>query len=156
MAIQQELKPQTSAAPPAAPEDDLDELYEEEPRRRAWGAIASVVLALALVFVGYQWNQAVGRERLLASQVSALRVDAEALRLRTEEAQRQAESLQRRVTAVSAEKDTLRERMAALEKAGQQRLVAARATTRERATVAAGETPRAKAVPVSAKVKKPA
>ena len=57
--IQQELKP----LPRETADDDMDEMYEEEPRRRAWGAIASVILALALVFVGYQWNQAATREK---------------------------------------------------------------------------------------------
>jgi hypothetical protein len=59
--IQQELKP----LPRETPDDDMDEMYEEEPRRRAWGAIASVILALALVFVGYQWNQAATRAEAL-------------------------------------------------------------------------------------------
>ena len=70
---QQELKPQ----PRETPDDDLDEMYEEEPRRRAWGAIASVVLALALVFVGYQWNQAATRAEAVGAQVNGLRAEAE-------------------------------------------------------------------------------
>ena len=83
--IQQELKP----LPRETPDDDMDEMYEEEPRRRAWGAIASVILALALVFVGYQWNQAATRAEALGAQVSGLRAEAETQRLRAEDAQRQ-------------------------------------------------------------------
>lgn len=139
MAIQQEFKPQTPSPPPSQSEEERDEFYEDEPRPRSWGAIASVVLALALVFVGYQWNQAAGRERLLASQVTALRADAEGLRLRAEEAQRYVDGLQRRVTAISTEKEALAERLATLEKSAQQRAVAAR------------ETPRVRATPVAAK-----
>ena len=75
MAIQQELKPQTA-------EEPLEDLYEEEPGRRPWAAIACVVLTLGLIFVGYQWNQAASREQAFASQVRALRVDAESQRLR--------------------------------------------------------------------------
>jgi hypothetical protein len=139
MAIQQELKPQTPSPPPSQSEEELDEFYEDEPRPRSWGAIASVVLALALVFVGYQWNQAAGRERLLASQVTALRADAEGLRLRADEAQRYVDGLQRRVTAISTEKEALAERLATLEKSAQQRAVAARETSRVRATPVAAK-----------------
>ena len=59
--------------PRETPEDDMDDMYEEGPRRRAWGAIASVVLALALVFVGYQWNQTASRAEALGAQVNGLR-----------------------------------------------------------------------------------
>lgn len=109
------------------PEDEFEELYEEEPRRRSWGAILSVVLALAVIFVGYQWQQATGREHALRSQVQALRADAETLRLRAEEAQRDVEMLQKKVAALGAEKSALTERVAALEKAAQERAIAARA-----------------------------
>ena len=112
--IQQELKPQ----PRETPEDDIDEMYEEEPRRRAWGAIASVVLALALVFVGYQWNQAATRAETLGAQVNGLRAEAETQRLRAEDAQRQVDTIQKRLVAMSADKDALAERLGALEKAG--------------------------------------
>ena len=112
--IQQELKP----LPRETPDDDMDEMYEEEPRRRAWGAIASVILALALVFVGYQWNQAATRAEALGAQVSGLRAEAETQRLRAEDAQRQVDVIQKRLAAISAEKDSLAERIVALEKAG--------------------------------------
>jgi hypothetical protein len=137
--IQQELKPQ----PRETPDDDTDEMYEEEPRRRAWGAIASVVLALALVFVGYQWNQAGSRAETLGAQVNGLRAEAETQRLRAEDAQRQVEAIQKRLVAMSAEKDTLAERIVALEKAAQRRPVAAK-TEKPRApkaTVAAPARP---------------
>ena len=147
---QQELKP----APGPAADDELDETYEEEPRRRTWGAIASVVLALALVFVGYQWNQAAGKSDALATQVQSLRTESETQRLRAEDAQRQAESLQKRLVALSAEKETLADRIAALEKttqqkAGPQKTVA----VREKVPVKAAGTDgaRAKATPVATK-----
>jgi uncharacterized protein HemX len=118
--MQQELKPQSREAP----DDDMDDLYEEEPRRRAWGAIASVVLALALVFVGYQWNQAAARAQALAAQVGALRAEAETQRLRAEDVQRQADGIQKRLVALTAEKESLTERIASLEKAAQERAAA--------------------------------
>src|SRR5262249_57808743 len=99
--IQQELKP----LPRETPDDDMDEMYEEEPRRRAWGAIASVILALALVFVGYQWNQAATRAEALGAQVSGLRAEAETQRLRAEDAQRQGDMIQKRLGAAAAEKE---------------------------------------------------
>lgn len=148
MAIQQEFKP-PSPPVPVVTDEEQDDLYEEEPRRRPWGTLASVVLALGLVFVGYQWNQAVGRERLLASQAGALRAEAESLRLRAEEAQRQVEGLEKRVAALSAERDGLAERVAELGKAPPSRVVA-KPPARGR-TTAAREAPRAKATPVSAK-----
>jgi hypothetical protein len=119
--IQQELKPQ-----PRDPDDDMDEMYEEEPRRHAWGAIASVILALALVFVGYQWNQTASRAEALGAQVNGLRAEAETQRLRAEDAQRQVDAIQKRLVAISAEKDTLGDRVVALEKAAQSRSVAAK------------------------------
>ena len=135
--IQQELTPQS-------PGEELDELYEEEPRRRGWAAIVSVVLALAVIFVGYQWNQAAGRESALASQVHALRGETETLRLRAEEAQREVEALQKRVAAVTAEKAVLAERVVALEKGAQERPTVARAEAgRERAGATAKTRPRA-------------
>jgi uncharacterized protein YlxW (UPF0749 family) len=133
MAIQEELK----AQPPPA---DGDELYEEEPRRRPWAAIGNVVLALAVIFVGYQWNQAASREQALASQAQALRAEAESLRLRTEDGQRQVAELQKRMAAVAAEKSALTERVAALEKTAQERAsAAARDTTRPGVTPVAGK-----------------
>ena len=142
--IQQELKPQ----PRETPDDDLDEMYEEEPRRRAWGAIASVVLALALVFVGYQWNQAATRAEALGAQVNGLRAEAETQRVRAEDAQRQVDLIQKRLAAISAEKDSLAERIIALEKAS------ARAGTataeKSKATKATAAAPvRPKATPVA-------
>jgi hypothetical protein len=118
--IQQELAPQ----PREAPDDDMDEGYDEEPRRHPWGAIASVVLALALVFVGYQWNQAAARADALAAQATALRAEAETQRLRAEDAQRQADLIQKRLVALTAERESLAERIASLEKAAQLRAVA--------------------------------
>ena len=100
----------------------MDDMYEEEPRRRAWGAIASVVLALALVFVGYQWNQTASRAEALGAQVNGLRAEAETQRLRAEDAQRQVDVIQKRLAAMSAEKDSLAERIAMLEKAGARRV----------------------------------
>lgn len=137
MPIQEELKPQTA-------EEELNELYEEEPRRRSWAAITSVVLALVVIFVGYQWNQAAGREQVLASQLHALRADAETLRLRAEEAQRQVTGLQKRLAAVTAEKDALGERVAALEKA--QERAAARAAEQKNPGAVAKD--KARATPV--------
>jgi hypothetical protein len=138
--IQQDLPAQT-------PEQELDELYEEEPRRRPWGAILSVVLALAVIFVGYQWQQASAREHLLRSQVHALRADAETLRLRTEEAQREIEGLQKKLAAMGAERTALAERVSALEKQEKERQVAA-AKAAEQRTAAREKT---RATPVVAK-----
>ena len=143
---QQELKPQT----PAPPGEEMDDLYEEEPQRRSWGAIASVVLALSLVFVGYQWHQAAGRADLLASQLNALRAEAETQRLRAEDAQRQVDGLQRRVAAMSAEREALAERVAALEKS-RERAMVARERSRGGAGPVARETTRARVTPVAAK-----
>ena len=109
---------QPEPQPRETPEDDMDDMYEEEPRRRAWGAIASVVLALALVFVGYQWNQTASRAEALGAQVNGLRAEAETQRLRAEDAQRQVDVIQKRLVAMSAEKDSLAERIAMLEKGG--------------------------------------
>ena len=143
--IQQELKPQ----PRETPDDDLDEMYEEEPRRRAWGAIASVVLALAVVFVGYQWNQAATRAETLGGQVSGLRAEAETQRLRAEDAQRQVDMIQKRLAAISAEKDSLAERIVTLEKAASPRPVAAKAE-KPKATKATAAAPvQPKATPVA-------
>ncbi|PYM61016.1 MAG: hypothetical protein DMD79_14125, partial [Candidatus Rokuibacteriota bacterium] len=69
MPIQQELRPEVASAAG----DDADELYEDRPRRRRWGTIASVVLALALFFVGYQWSQAQSRAELLSAQLGSVR-----------------------------------------------------------------------------------
>jgi plasmid replication initiation protein len=149
--IQQELKPQ----PRETPDDDLDEMYEEEPRRRAWGAIASVVLALALVFVGYQWNQAATRAEALGAQVNGVRAEAETQRLRAEDAQRQVDLIQKRLAAISAEKDSLAERIVTLEKAASSRPVAAKAEKAEKpkaATKVTATAPaRPKATPVASR-----
>jgi hypothetical protein len=149
MTIQQELKP----LPRETPDDDLDEMYEEEPRRRAWGAIASVVLALALVFVGYQWNQAATRAEALGAQVNGLRAEAETQRLRAEDGQRQIDIIQKRLAAITAEKDSLAERIVTLEKAGGQKSVAAKVEKAEKSkatkATAAAPTPRPKATPVA-------
>lgn len=143
--IQQELKPQ----PRETPDDDMDEMYEEEPRRRAWGAIASVILALALVFVGYQWNQAATRAEALGALVNGLRAETETQRLRAEDAQRQVDMVQKRLAAISAEKDSLAERIASLEKASPSRAVATKAE-KPRATKATAAAPiRPKATPVA-------
>jgi plasmid replication initiation protein len=147
--IQQELKPQRET-----PDDDMDEMYEEEPRRRAWGAIASVVLALALVFVGYQWNQAATRAEALGAQVNGLRAEAETQRLRAEDAQRQVDLVQKRLAAISAEKDALADRLVAIEKSAAARPVAAKAekTDKPKATKVANAAPtRPKATPVATK-----
>jgi len=138
--VQQDLPAQT-------PEEELDELYEEEPRRRPWGAILSVVLALAVIFVGYQWQQAAAREHMLRSQVHALRADAETLRLRAEESQREVEGLQKRLAALGAERVALAERVAALEKQEKDRQVAAARAAEQR--TAARE--KARATPVVAR-----
>ena len=148
---QQELKP----LPRETPDDDMDEMYEEEPRRRAWGAIASVILALALVFVGYQWNQAATRAEALGAQVSGLRTEAETQRLRAEDAQRQVDVIQKRLAAISAEKDSLTERIATLEKTAASRPAVAKVEKTEKAkppkTVAASAPARPKATPVAAR-----
>ncbi len=143
---QQELRPQT----PAPQDEDTDELYEEEPRRRGWGTIGSVVLALALVFVGYQWHQATGRAALLASQVNALRAEAETQRLRAEDAQRQVDGLQRRAAALNTEKEALAERVAAFERT-RERAAVAREGTRGGAGAVGREATRARVTPVAAK-----
>jgi hypothetical protein len=151
--IQQELKPQPT------PDDDMDEMYEEEPRRRAWGAIASVILALALVFVGYQWNQAATRAEALGLQVAGMRAEAETQRLRAEDAQRQVDVIQKRLAAISAERELLADRIVALEKASSARAATgaaekpkgtkatAAAPVRPKATPVATRTPAAKRTP---------
>ncbi len=138
--IQEELKVQT-------PEEELEELYEEEPRRRPWGAITSVVLALAVIFVGYQWHQATAREQTLASQVHAIRAEAETMRLRAEEGQRDLEMLQKKVASLSAEKAALGERVAALERVAEERAAALRAAELKSAA-AARDRARERATPV--------
>jgi chromosome segregation ATPase len=137
---QQELNAQT-------PEEELEELYEEEPRRRPWGAIVSVVLALAVIFVGYQWQQAAAREHMLRSQAHALRADAETLRLRADEAQREIEGLQKRLAAAGAERTSLVERVAALERQAQERAAAIARAAEQRGPARE----RARATPVVAK-----
>jgi chromosome segregation ATPase len=140
--IQQELKAQT-------PEDELDELDEEEPRRRPWGAILSVTLALAVIFVGYQWHQASAREQTLGGQAHALRAEAESLRLRVDEAQREVDGLQKKVAALGAEKAALGERIVGLERAAQEHQAALRAAEQKSAAAtAAAARERARAVPV--------
>src|SRR5262245_35599184 len=132
--IQQELKPQPT------PDDDMDEMYEEEPRRRAWGAIASVVLAIALVFVGYQWNQAGTRAEALAAQVNGIRAEAETQRLRAEDALRQVEVIQKRIAALSTERDALADRVAALEKGASARSASVKAEKPKATTKATAAT----------------
>jgi hypothetical protein len=143
--IQQELKPQSRETS----DDDMDEMYEEEPRQRAWGAIASVILALALVFVGYQWNQAATRAEALGAQVNGLRAEAETQRLRAEDAQRQVDLIQKRLAAISAEKDALSDRIAGLEKASASRSVAAKVEKPRATKVSAVAPARPKATPVA-------
>jgi hypothetical protein len=149
--IQQELKP----LPRETADDDMDEMYEEEPRRRAWGAIASVILALALVFVGYQWNQAATRAEALGAQVGGMRAEAETQRLRAEDAQRQVDVIQKRLAAISAEKDSLAERIASLEKAGtppRAAVAKAEKTDKAKSTKAVAAAPaRPKATPVASR-----
>ena len=70
--IQQELRPEV--APPAS--EDVDEIYEEGPRRRPWGTLASLVLALALFLVAYQWSQAASRTELSCDWTSSVRLAA--------------------------------------------------------------------------------
>jgi hypothetical protein len=139
--IQQELKPQPT------PDDDMDEMYEDEPRRRAWGAIASVILALALVFVGYQWNQAATRAEALGAQVAGMRAEAETQRLRAEDAQRQVDVIQKRLAAISAERELLADRIVALEKASSARVATGAEKPKGKATAAAPVRP--KATPVA-------
>jgi uncharacterized protein YlxW (UPF0749 family) len=117
-AMQEELKAQT-------PDEEQDELYEEEPRRRPWAAITSLVLALAVIFVGYQWHQASAREQAMAAQAHALRAEAETLRLRADDTQRDLDALQKRFAALGAERSALAERVAALEKAQERSVRAA-------------------------------
>jgi chromosome segregation ATPase len=141
MAIQEEFKTQ-------APDEELEEMYEEEPRRRPWAALTSVVLALAVIFVGYQWHQASAREQTLGGQAHALRAEAESLRLRLEEAQRDVDGLQKKVAALGAEKVALGERIVGLEKAAQEHQAALRAAEQKSAAAAAAARERARAVPV--------
>jgi hypothetical protein len=154
MAIQQEL-PQ---GPPRPSEADTDDVYDEEPRRRPWGAVTSVVLALALVFVGYQWHQASGREQALGAQIGALRAEAEAQRLRAEEVRAQSDGLQKRLAALGVEKESLAERLTAMERAAESRAAATREARRSKSKVVAREAPRAprtSATPVAATTGKP-
>jgi hypothetical protein len=148
--IQQELKPPTAEVAPAANED-VDEIYEEGPRRRPWGTIASVLLALALFFVGYQWSQAASRAELVQSQLNSVRAEAETQRLRAEDAQHQVDDLQKRLGSLTSEKDQLADRVAVLERATRERVAQAKEPgARERVTAAARPT-RPRAVPVAAK-----
>jgi septal ring factor EnvC (AmiA/AmiB activator) len=128
----------------------LEELYEEEPRRRPWAALTSVVLALAVIFVGYQWHQASGREQALASQAHALRAETESHRLRAEEAHREAEGLQKKMATLGAEKAGLAERVVALEKAAAQERASAERTVAERP---AARAPEAKAPAATSRAK---
>jgi cell division protein FtsB len=111
-------------------DEDAEAWDAEEPHRRNWWGLVSVVLALAVIFVGYQWNQAAGREKALAAQVQALRAEGEGLRLQAEEARRAVEAMEKRVAALAAEKAALADRVAALEK---DRAALAREAERERA-----------------------
>jgi hypothetical protein len=148
--IQQEL-PRHPAPDASPPPEDLDDLYEDEPRRRSWAAVASVVLSLAVIFVGYQWHQAAGREHVLATQLQALRADAETVRLRADEAEREVEALQKRLAAAGAEKAALSERVVGLERAAQERAsVTSRVPDRARER-AAGVRAKPRATPVVVK-----
>lgn len=119
MAIQEDLRVERPEAVPAELGD------EEEPRRRPWAAVASVVLALALIFVAYQWNQAATRAEALATQLRAVRADAESYRLRAEEAGQKLAEVQKRLAALAADRAALEERVAALERAARERAGAA-------------------------------
>jgi uncharacterized protein YlxW (UPF0749 family) len=118
MAIQQEL-----SVP--VPEEEIAEVYEDEARSRPWAAIASMVLAVAVIFVGYQWHQATSREQALANQAQALRAEVESMRLRAEDAKRQVAEFQQRAAALATEKTALEERVATMEKATRDRQTAA-------------------------------
>lgn len=145
MPIQQELRPEVASA--AA--DDADELYEDGPRRR-WGTIASVVLALALFFVGYQWSQAQSRAELLSAQLGSVRTEAETQRLRAEDAQHQVDALQKRLAGLAAEKDQLTDRVASLERTTRDRVTQVRESPPRPKTVAARPV-RPRATPVATK-----
>ena len=150
--IQQELRPEV--APPAS--EDVDEIYEEGPRRRPWGTLASLVLALALFLVAYQWSQAASRTELVQSQLNSVRAEAETQRLRAEEALHRVDDLQKRLAALTTEKDQLADRVASLERTTRERLAQAKEPgSRERMT--AGRPTPPKALPVGAKapVRKP-
>lgn len=138
--------PAPAPVSPAPPEAEVEEFYEDEPRRRPWAAMASVVLALGVIFTGYQWNQAAAREHSLVAQLNALRADAEALRVRAEESQRLVDGFQKRMAAMAAEKTALVERVASLERTAQEKAVAAKTPERPG--------PTAKVTPVVAKKKK--
>jgi hypothetical protein len=83
--------------------------------------------------------------------VSGLRAEAETQRLRAEDAQRQVDLTQKRLTALSAEKDSLAERVVALEKSASARPVAAKAEKVKPTKVAAAPPARPKATPVASK-----
>jgi hypothetical protein len=101
-----------------------------------------VILALALVFVGYQWNQAATRAEALGAQVSGLRTEAETQRLRAEDAQRQVDLIQKRLAQVAAEKESLADRVVALEKASSARAAGAEKAKRKGTATAAAEKPK--------------
>jgi septal ring factor EnvC (AmiA/AmiB activator) len=146
MPIQQELRPEVTSAAG----DDADELYEDRPRRRRWGTIASVVLALALFFVGYQWSQAQSRAELLSAQLGSVRTEAETQRLRAEDAQHQVDGLQKRLASLAAEKDQLTDRVASLERTARDRVAQIRESPPRPKTVATRPV-RPRATPVATK-----
>jgi hypothetical protein len=108
-----------------------------------------MVLALALVFVGYQWNQTATRAETLGAQVNGLRAEAETQRLRAEDAQRAVDMIQKRLAAISAEKDSLAERIVSLEKGAPPRPVAAKVEKGKAPKATAAAPVRPKVTPVA-------
>jgi hypothetical protein len=84
-----------------------------------------------------------------------LRAEAETRRLRAEDAQRQVDVIQKRLAAISAEKDSLAERIVSLEKTAASKPAVAKAEKAEKpkattkATAAAPTPVRPKATPVA-------
>ena len=85
-------------------------------------------------------------------RLNGLRAEAETQRLRAEDAQRQVDTIQKRLATVSAEKDTLADRVVALEKAAQSRPVATAKVEKKAEKPRVAKTPAAgpKATPVAA------
>ena len=131
-------------------------MHEEEPRRRAWGAIASVVLAPRAGLRRVPVEPGRDPRRGGGAQVNGLRTEAETQRLRAEDAQRQVDVIQKRLAAISAEKDSLAERIVSLEKAagveargGEGREAGEAEESTTKATAAAPAPVRPKATPVA-------
>lgn len=110
---------------------ELEEIIEEEPRGRPWGAILSVILAFLVLVAGYQWQQASAREGELRLELQTLRQEAETLRLQAAEAQRQLETLKRQVSALGEEKAGLEKKLATAEERPGKAPKAAAATPRK-------------------------